>query len=147
MVDLHVVSHKYLSPIVESIEAVKTAISGGVVLVAEPKMPLPDGMGHIARFLEVLWHQGHIDGDTGGHQRLDVHVLTTHPVRVLAGHHGDPTGGAGWLDVVLVEQDTRGRQLLHNWAVDVWVVPRHIIPACKSEQIADVNSHSWEVPT
>ena len=103
-----IISHKYLSPIVESIEAVKTAISRGVDLVAEAKVPLTNGMGHIARLLEVLWHQGHIDGDTGGHQRLDVHVLTTHPVRVLAGHHGDPAGGAGGLHVVLVQQDPGG---------------------------------------
>ena len=124
-----IISHKYLGPIVESIEAVETAIGRGVVLVTEPKMPLPNGVGHIARFLEVLWHEGHIDGDASGHRRLDVHVLTTDPVRVLAGHHGDPAGGAGGLDIVLVQQDTRGRQLLQNWAVDVWIVPRHIVPA------------------
>ena len=55
MVDLHVVSHKYLSPIVESIEAVKTAISGGVVLVAEAKMPLPNCMSDISCFFKIFW--------------------------------------------------------------------------------------------
>ena len=142
-----IISEKYLSPIVESIEAVKTAIGRRVVLVAEPKMPLPDGVGRITRSLEVIRHQGHVGGDAGGHQGLDVHVLAADPVRVLAGHHGDTAWGAGGLDVVLVEEHARGSQLLQDWAVDVWVVPRHIIPACKSEQIADVNSHSWEVPT
>ena len=126
-----IICQKYLSPIVESVEAVKTAIGWGVVLVAEPKMPLPDGMGHITRFLEVLRHEGHIDGDASGHQRLDVHVLPSDPVRVLASHHGYPTWRAGGLDIVLVQQHPRGCQLLQNWAVDVWVVPRHIVPTCK----------------
>ena len=94
-------------------------------------MPFPNGVSHVARLLEVVGHQGHVDGDARWHEGLDVHVLPSHPVRVLAGHHGDTAWGAGGLDVELVEEHSRGSQLLQDWAVDVWVVPGHIVPPWK----------------
>ena len=94
-------------------------------------MPFPNGVSHVARLLEVVGHQGHVDGDARWHEGLDVHVLPSHPVRVLAGHHGDPAGGAGGLHVVLVQQDPGGGQLLENWTVDVRIVPGYIVPSCR----------------
>ena len=43
-------------------------------------MPFPNGVSHVARLLEVVWHQGHVDGDARWHEGLDVHVLPPHPV-------------------------------------------------------------------
>ena len=97
-----IISHKYLRPVVEAIEGVKSSICWCIVLVAEPKMPFPNGVSHVTRLLEVVGHQGHVDGDARWHEGLDVHVLPSHPVRVLAGHHGHPAWGAGGLHVVLV---------------------------------------------
>ena len=47
---------------------------------------------------------------------------------ILARHEGGPGGGAGRLDVVLVQQDPLLRQLLQAGAVDVGVVPGDIVP-------------------
>ena len=65
----------------------------------------------------------HVRWEAGWHERLDVHVLPAQPVRVLARHEGGPGGGAGGLDVVLVQQDPLLRQLLQAGTVDVGVVP------------------------
>ena len=96
---------------------------------------------------EELRHDLDVGREAGGHQRLDVHVLTTQPVGILAGHEGGPGGGAGGLDVVGVQQDTLAGQLLQAGAVDVGVVPGHVVPAFRSntenylELLTPTNSH------
>ena len=82
---------------------------------------------------EELRHDLDVGREAGGHERLDVHVLTTQPVGILAGHEGGPGGGAGGLDVVLVQQDPLRCQLLQAGAVDVGVVPGHVIPTCREK--------------
>ena len=56
------------------------------------------------------------------------HVLPAQSVGVLARHEGRPGGGAGGLDVVGVQQDALAGELLQAGAVDVLVVPGHVIP-------------------
>ena len=68
----------YLRPQVEPIEGIKAPVCRSVVLVAEAKVPLPYGMGGVARLLEVLRHDVHIGGQPSWHERLDVHVLTSY---------------------------------------------------------------------
>ena len=51
------------------------------------------------------------------------------PVGVLAGHECYSGWGAGGLDVVLVQGDPLPRQLGQHRAVDVGVVPGHVVPA------------------
>ena len=65
-------------------------------------------------------------------------------MRILARHEGGPGGGAGGLDVVLVQQDPLRCQLLQAGAVDVGVVPGHVVPAwarqrvlCNNRTLAD----------
>ena len=59
-------------------------------------------------------------------------MLPAQSVGVLPGHEGGPGGGAGWLDVVRVQQDALAGQLLQAGAVDVGVVPGHVVPAFRS---------------
>ena len=59
-------------------------------------------------------------------------MLSAQPVGVLAGHEGRSGGGAGWLDVVGVQKDALGGELLQGGAVDVLVVPGHVVPAFTS---------------
>ena len=47
--------------------------------MAEAKVPLPYGMGGVARLLEVLRHDVHIGSQPCRHERLDVHVLASYP--------------------------------------------------------------------
>ena len=60
-------------------------------------------------------------------------ILLSRPVGILPRHEGSPGGGAGWLDVVLLQQDALRCQLLQAGAVDVGVVPGHIVPPCRGE--------------
>ena len=89
---------------------------------------LADSMSVVSRLLEVLGHDLDVGGETGGHEGLDVHVLPAQPVGVLARHEGGPGGGTCGLDVVLVQEDPLLGQLLQTGAVDLLVVPRHVIP-------------------
>jgi hypothetical protein len=102
-------------------------------------------VGRVSGVFKVLRHEGHVAGDAGRHQRLDVHVLAADPgggwwpgggspVGVLPCQHGHAAGGAGRLDVVLVEQHPRGCQLLEGGAVDPRVVPRDIVPAWSGQR-------------
>lgn len=59
-------------------------------------------------------------------------MLPPQPVGVLARHEGRPGGGAGWLDVVGVQEDALGGELLQGGAVDVLVVPGDVVPAFTS---------------
>ena len=80
-------------------------------------------MSVVSRLLEELRHDLDVGRQPRRHEGLDVHVLPAQPVRVLARHEGGPGGGAGGLDVVLVQQDPLLRQLLQAGTVDVGVVP------------------------
>ena len=56
-------------------------------------------------------------------------VVVFVPVWVLASHHGHPAGGAGGLDVVLVQQHPGAGQFLQHRAVNQGVVPGDVVPA------------------
>ena len=81
---------------------------------------------------EELRHDLDVSRKAGWHERFDVHVLPAQSVGVLPSHEGCPGGRAGWLDVVRVQQDTLAGQLLQGGAVDVGVVPGHVVPSFRS---------------
>ena len=62
------------------VTSLSSPVGGRVVLVTEAEVPLADGVGGEARVLEELRHDLDVGGQTAGHQRLDVHVLSAESV-------------------------------------------------------------------